>query len=211
MSLRNQKVIIPQFHDVASVSLAKSIQVPDLNQFTLCFEATENNKDGRDWKAFFYSDSSSTEFLSFRKTKNGHSLLIVDSECSLDDALDTSPSGDFFTGTFEQLCFIWDNGSGTIGIHGKNTYKTVYCFDTLGKIIPGNGKLVLGSDRNEISSLNGDIYNFRLWNFTMSSQALSNLSCDVKGNIVDWENDFWSIPTSALKTENNLSCGKHLY
>lgn len=211
MSLRNQKVIIPKFQDVGSVSLARSIQVPELTQFTLCFEATENNNDGRDWKAFSYSSSPSTEQLSFKKTKNGHSLFIVDSECELDSALDTNPSGDFFTQTFEQLCIIWDSISGSIGIHGKNMYKTKNCFDTSGKVIPGNGKLVLGSDRNEINSLNGDIYNFRLWNFTMSSQALSNLSCDVKGNLVDWENDFWSIPTSALKAENNLSCGEHLY
>ncbi|XP_066471322.1 adhesion G-protein coupled receptor G6 isoform X1 [Tiliqua scincoides] len=210
VSLRNQKVVIPKFQDAASVSLSKSVQVPELNQFTLCFEAAENNNDGRDWKAFSYSGSSSTEVFSFKKTKNGHSLFIVDSDCWLDSALDTSPSGDFFTGTFEQLCIIWDSVSGSIGIHAKNMYKTIYCVDTSSKVIPGNGKLVLGSGRNEISSLNGDIYNFRLWNFTMSSQALSNLSCDVKGNIVDWENDFWSIPTSALKAENNLSCGSYL-
>ncbi|XP_042300793.1 adhesion G-protein coupled receptor G6 isoform X4 [Sceloporus undulatus] len=211
VSLRNQKVIIPQFQDTYTVSLANSIQVPELNQFTLCFEATENNGSSHDWKAFSYCGSSpSTEFFSFGKTKRGHFVFISDTECMLNDALDTSPDGDFFTETFEQLCIIWDSFSGTIGVNAKHTYKTVFCSNSYGKVIPGNGKLILGSDRNDINPLNGDIYNFRLWNFTMSSQTLSNLSCAVKGNIIDWENDFWSIPTSALKAENNLSCGSYL-
>ncbi|XP_062834023.1 adhesion G-protein coupled receptor G6 isoform X2 [Anolis carolinensis] len=209
VALRNQKVIIPQFW-TDTVSLANSIQVPELNQFTLCFEATENNGSSHNWKAFSYCDSSATEFLSFGKTKGGHFIFISDTECMLNDALDTNPDGDFFTETFEQLCIVWDSYSGTIGVNVKHTYKTVFCSDSYGKVIPANGKLVLGSDRKDINPLNGDIYNFRLWNFTMNSQVLSNLSCDVKGNIIDWETDFWSIPTSALKAENNLSCGSYL-
>lgn len=209
VSLRNQKVIIPQSLGVDSVSVANSIQVPELNQFTLCFEAKENSSESSEWKVFSYGDSS-TEFLGFGRTKNGHFISISGIECILDDPLDTNPDRYFFTETFEQLCIIWDSFSGTVGISVKHTYRTVSCSNTNGKVIPGNGKLVLGSNRNDINPLNGDIYNFRLWNFTMSSQILFNLSCDVKGNIVDWENDFWSIPTSSLKAENNLSCGKHL-
>ncbi|XP_072852047.2 adhesion G-protein coupled receptor G6 isoform X1 [Pogona vitticeps] len=210
VSLRNQKVVIPQFLDVDSVSLANSVQVPDLNQFTLCFEATENSNNSQDWKAFSYCDSSSKEFFSFGKTKEGHFIYISGTQCLLDDTLGINPDGAFFTETFEELCIVWDSSSGTIGLNFRNTYKTAYCFDTFGKVIAGNGKLVLGSDRKDINSLNGDIYNFRLWNFTMNSQALSNLSCDVKGTIVDWENDFWSIPTTLLKAENNLTCGSYL-
>ncbi|XP_028579401.1 adhesion G-protein coupled receptor G6 isoform X2 [Podarcis muralis] len=209
VSLRNQKVIIPQSLGVDSVSVANSIQVPELNQFTLCFEAKENSSESSEWKVFSYGDSS-TEFLGFGRTKNGHFISISGIECILDDPLDTNPDRYFFTETFEQLCIIWDSFSGTVGISVKHTYRTVSCSNTNGKVIPGNGKLVLGSNRNDINPLNGDIYNFRLWNFTMSSQILFNLSCDVKGNIVDWENDFWSIPTSSLKAENNLSCGSYL-
>ncbi|XP_074804632.1 adhesion G-protein coupled receptor G6 [Natator depressus] len=210
VSLRNQKVIIPQTSDVDPVSVAKTVPVPELSQFTLCFEATKASNAANDWKAFSYSDPLSTELLSFGKTTKGHFLSISGTECILDSVLITNSDGDFFTETFEQLCIVWDGFSGTIGVNGKSIYHTVLCSGTFGQVIPGNGRLVLGSDSNEINSLNGDIYNFRLWNFTMSSQKLSNLSCDVKGNIVDWENDFWSIPTSALKAENNLSCGSYL-
>ncbi|XP_032999798.1 adhesion G-protein coupled receptor G6 isoform X2 [Lacerta agilis] len=210
VSLRNQKVIIPRSLDGDSVSVANSIQVPELNQFTLCFEAKKNSSESSEWKVFSYGDSS-TEFFGFGRTKNGHFISISGIKCILDDSLDTNPEeGDFFTEMFEQLCIIWDSLSGTVGISVKHTYRTVSCSNTHRKVIPGNGMLVLGSNRNDIKPLNGDIYNFRLWNFTMSSQTLFNLSCDVKGNIVDWENDFWSIPTSSLKAENNLSCGSYL-
>ncbi|KAM9564254.1 adhesion G-protein coupled receptor G6 isoform 4-T4 [Guaruba guarouba] len=209
VSLRNQKVIIPQVPDVDAVSVAETVSVPELSQFTLCFEATKgSNDDNDDWKVFSYTDALSKEFFSFGKTTKGHFLSISGTQCILENALPRN--AEFFTGTFQQLCVIGDSFSGSIGIYAKSTYHIVYCPGIFGKVIPGNGRLVLGSNSNEVSSLNGDIYNFRLWNFTMNAQTLANLSCDVKGNIVDWENEFWSIPTSALKAENNLSCGSYL-
>ncbi|NWX41690.1 AGRG6 protein, partial [Steatornis caripensis] len=209
VSLRNQKVIIPQVPDVDAVSVAETVSVPELSQFTLCFEATKGTSDDNDdWKVFSYTDALSTEFFSFGKTTKGHFLSISGTQCILENALPRN--AEFFTGTFQQLCVVGDSFSGSIGIYAKSTYHIVYCPGIFGKVIPGNGRLVLGSNSNEVSSLNGDIYNFRLWNFTMNAQTLANLSCDVKGNIVDWENEFWSIPTSALKAENNLSCGSYL-
>ncbi|XP_062344886.1 adhesion G-protein coupled receptor G6 [Cinclus cinclus] len=209
VSLRNQKVIIPQVPDIDAVSVAETISVPELRQFTLCFEATKGSSDDNDdWKVFSYTDALLREFFSFGKTTKGHFLSISGTQCILKNALPRN--AEFFTGTFQQLCVVWDSFSGTIGIYAKNTYHIVDCPQIFDKVIPGNGRLVLGSNSNEVSSLNGDIYNFRLWNFTMNAQTLANLSCDVKGNIVDWENEFWSIPTSALKAENNLSCGSYL-
>ncbi|NXL42341.1 AGRG6 protein, partial [Podilymbus podiceps] len=209
VSLRNQKVIIPQVPDVDTVAVAETVSVPELSQFTLCFEATKGSSDDNDdWKVFSYTNALSTDFFSFGKNTKGHFLSISGTECILENALPRN--AEFFTGTFQQLCVVGDSFSGSIGIYAKSTYHIVYCPGIFGKVIPGNGRLVLGSNSNEVSSLNGDIYNFRLWNFTMNAQTLANLSCDVKGNIVDWENEFWSIPTSALKAENNLSCGSYL-
>ncbi|KAM3676367.1 adhesion G-protein coupled receptor G6 isoform X4 [Ammospiza caudacuta] len=209
VSLRNQKVIIPQVPDIDAVSVAETVSVPELRQFTLCFEATKGNSDDNDdWRVFSYTDALLRELFSFGKTTKGHFLSISGTQCILKNALPRN--AEFFTGTFQQLCVVWDSFSGTVGIYAKNTYHVVDCPEIYDKVIPGNGRLVLGSNSNEVSSLNGDIYNFRLWNFTMNAQTLANLSCDVKGNIVDWENEFWSIPTSALKAENNLSCGSYL-
>ncbi|NWH29378.1 AGRG6 protein, partial [Chloropsis hardwickii] len=209
VSLRNQKVIIPQVPDIDAVSVAETVSVPELRQFTLCFEATkDNNDDNDDWKVFSYTDALLRDLFSFGKTTKGHFLSISGTQCILKNALPRN--AEFFTETFQQLCVVWDSFLSTIGIYAKSTYHVVDCPEISDKVIPGNGRLVLGSNSNEVSSLNGDIYNFRLWNFTMNAQTLANLSCDVKGNIVDWENEFWSIPTSALKAENNLSCGSYL-
>ncbi|XP_059697842.1 adhesion G-protein coupled receptor G6 isoform X7 [Haemorhous mexicanus] len=209
VSLRNQKVIIPQVPDIDAVSVAETVSVPELRQFTLCFEATKGSSDDNDdWKVFSYTDALLRELFSFGKTTKGHFLSISGTQCILKNALPRN--AEFFTGTFQQLCVVWASFWGTIGIYAKSTYHVVDCPEIVHKVIPGNGRLVLGSNSNEVSSLNGDIYNFRLWNFTMNAQTLANLSCDVKGNIVDWENEFWSIPTSALKAENNLSCGSYL-
>lgn len=191
-----------------AVSVAETVSVPELRQFTLCFEATKGSSDDNDdWKVFSYTDAMLRDLFSFGKTPEGHVLSIAGKQCVLRSALPRN--AEFFTEIFQQLCVVWDSFSGTIGVYAKNIHRVVNCPEFSGEVIPGNGRLVLGSNSSEVSSLNGDIYNFRLWNFTMNAQTLANLSCDVKGNIVDWENEFWTIPASALKAENNLSCGKY--
>ncbi|KAM5283342.1 adhesion G-protein coupled receptor G6 isoform 3-T5 [Hipposideros larvatus] len=210
VSLRNQKVILPQPLDVYQVSVAKSVSVPELSAFTLCFEATKIGKEDSEWTAFSYSNASFPQLLSFGKARNGYFLSISGSQCLLNSALPVKDKEDIFTESFEQLCIVWNNSLGSVGVHFKRNYETVPCNSTISKVISGNGKLLLGSNQNEIASLKGDIYNFRLWNFTMNSKTLSNLSCNVKGNVVDWQNDFWTIPALALKAESNLSCGSYL-
>ncbi|XP_032959026.1 adhesion G-protein coupled receptor G6 isoform X2 [Rhinolophus ferrumequinum] len=210
VSLRNQKVILPQKLDVYQVSVAKSVSIPELSAFTLCFEATKIGKEDSEWMAFSYSNASFPKLLSFGKAKNGYFLSISGSECLLNSVLPVKDKEDIFTESFEQLCIVWNNSLGSVGVHFKRNYEAVPCDSTISKVISGNGKLLLGSNQNEIASLKGDIYNFRLWNFTMNSKILSNLSCNVKGNVVDWQNDFWNIPTLALKAESNLSCGSYL-
>ncbi|XP_075804665.1 adhesion G-protein coupled receptor G6 isoform X1 [Microtus pennsylvanicus] len=210
VSLRNQKVILPQTLDAYQVSVAKSVSIPELSAFTLCFEASKVGSEDDDWIAFSYSNESLTQLLSFEKAKNGYFLSISGSRCLLNSALPVKGNEDIFTENFEQLCLVWNNTWGSVGVNFKKSYETVPCDSTMSAVIPGDGALLLGSDRDEIASLKGSIYNFRLWNFTMDSKALTNLSCSVPGNVVDWHNDFWSISTQALKAENNLSCGSYL-
>uniref|UniRef100_A0A2K6EMM4 Adhesion G-protein coupled receptor G6 n=1 Tax=Propithecus coquereli TaxID=379532 RepID=A0A2K6EMM4_PROCO len=210
VSLRNQKVILPQTPDAYQVSVAKSVSIPELSAFTLCFEATQVGNDDSDWTAFTYSDATFTHLLSFGKAESGYFLSISGSKCLLNSAFPVTEKEDIFSESFEQLCMVWNNSLGSVGVNFKRNYETVPCDSTISKVIPGNGKLLLGSNQNEIASLKGDIYNFRLWNFTMNSKILSNLSCNVKGNVVDWQNDFWNVPTLALKAESNLSCGESL-
>lgn len=208
VSLRNQKVILPQTLDAYQVSVAKSVSIPELKAFTLCFEASKVGSEEDDWTAFSYSDESLTQLLRLEKAKNGYFLSISGSRCLLNNALPVKEKEDIFTENFEQLCLMWNNSWGFVGINFKKNYETVPCDSTINAVVPGDGALLLGSDRDEIASLKGSIYNFRLWNFTMDLKTLSNLSCSMPGNVIDWHNDFWSISTQALKAESNLSCGK---
>ncbi|KAG8510826.1 Adhesion G-protein coupled receptor G6, partial [Galemys pyrenaicus] len=210
VSLRNQKVILPQTLDTHQVSVAKSVFIPELSAFTLCFEATKFGKEDNEWTAFSYSDASLTQLLSFGKAKSDYFLSILGSKCLLNSVLPVKDKEDIFTDSFEQLCIVWNNSLGSVGVNFKRNYERAPCDSTIGKVVPGSGKLSLGSDQSEVASLKGDMYNFRLWNYTMNPKVLSNLSCSEKGNVVDWQNDFWNIPTMALKAESNLSCGSYL-
>ncbi|XP_076999458.1 adhesion G-protein coupled receptor G6 isoform X2 [Tamandua tetradactyla] len=210
VSLRNQKVILPPTLDAYQVSVAKSVSIPQLSAFTVCFEASKAGHGDSDWMAFSYVDASFTAWLHFGKDSNGYFLSLSGLRCSLNDVLPVKEGEDLFTESFERLCLAWDSSLGSVGVHFKRSFDMAPCDSTIGKVIPERGKLLLGSAQNEIASLKGNMYNFRLWNFTMNSKILSNLSCDVKGNVVDWQNDFWTIPTLALKAESNLSCGSYL-
>uniref|UniRef100_A0A8C4LQK8 Adhesion G-protein coupled receptor G6 n=1 Tax=Equus asinus TaxID=9793 RepID=A0A8C4LQK8_EQUAS len=176
VSLRNQKVVLPLTLDAHQVSVAKSVSIPELSAFTLCFEATKIGKEDTEWIAFSYSNASFTQLLSFGKAKDGYFLSVSDSRCFLSNVLPVKDKEDIFTESFEQLCVVWDNSLGSVGVNFKRNYEAVPCDSTISKVIPGNGRLL----------------------------------CSVKGNVVDWQNDFWNIPTVALKAESNLSCGSYL-
>ncbi|CAJ0935944.1 unnamed protein product [Ranitomeya imitator] len=208
VSLQNQKVTIPQNQSSGLVSLSSKVSVPLLKQLTICFEATKTNNSIENWKAFSYH-TSNKDHLSFGKEAYGHVFTVSDIPCILDPALLLDGSKDFFTESFQQLCVIWNSSSDYVFVSTKNSYQAVSCPDAKDLSIPGNGNLTLGSYSSGIEPLHGDIYNFRLWDFAMDSGTLANLSCEVKGNVINWENDLWNIPSWARKAESNLSCVGH--
>lgn len=57
-------------------------------------------------------------------------------------------------------------------------------------------------------SFNGNIYNLRLWDYAMTAQQLSAVSCDSVGNVIDWDNGHWDIPSSLAQTDATLSCSE---
>ncbi|CAH2252933.1 adhesion G- coupled receptor G6 isoform X1 [Pelobates cultripes] len=208
VSLRNQKVTVPQNRS-SIISLSSKVSIPTLNQLTVCFEARKTQNTTEEWKAFSYWISSKDHF-SFGKNLNGHFILISGVLCTLDSVLPLLSNREFFKESFQQLCIVWNSQSEVLGVRTKNKYQNISCPELKGLTIPENGNFVLGSYNNKMGPLQGDIYNFRLWNTAMDSDSLSNLSCDVKGNIINWENDFWNIPLWARKAESNLSCGTSL-
>ncbi|XP_068088148.1 adhesion G-protein coupled receptor G6 isoform X3 [Hyperolius riggenbachi] len=205
VSLRNQKVTIPQNQSSEIVTLSPKVSIPPMTQLTVCFEATNTNNSISNWKVFSYKNST-TDLLSFGKEGNGYVLSIAGVLCSLNKTL--NGNNELFTSSFQQLCIVWDNHLDNISFFVSGNYQTIPCPGTKNLMIPGGGNFRLGSYSSASGPLQGDVYNFRLWDKAMNS--LANLTCDVKGNIINWENDFWSIPSWARKTDSNLSCGTSL-
>ncbi|KAF1375258.1 hypothetical protein PFLUV_G00237710 [Perca fluviatilis] len=76
------------------------------------------------------------------------------------------------------------------------------CFETISPV------LVCALCSGE-QSFDGNIYNLRLWDYAMSMQELSALSCNVVGNIIDWDNSHWTIPSTLAQTDTTLSCSEY--
>ncbi|KAK1171509.1 adhesion G-protein coupled receptor G6-like isoform X6 [Acipenser oxyrinchus oxyrinchus] len=204
VSLRNQKLML---NVKEYVSTATSVTIPNLEQFTVCFEATESVKNKENWIFFSYKDSSSTDLLTFEKAKSTITLTVLGANCDLSNAV---PNSELFSNDMQLLCLTWDGTTGYIAIYTVNTYENIECPASKSKVIPSNGVFSLGYSSKKHDSFTGGIYNFRLWKSAMNTDMLSALTCDEKGDVIDWENEFWSITASYLTTDENLSCGTSL-
>ncbi|XP_077342425.1 adhesion G-protein coupled receptor G6 isoform X9 [Lithobates pipiens] len=207
VSLRNQIVAVPQ--NQSSGLVTSNVSIPPLTQMTVCFEATKTNNSTKNWAIFSYKNST-TNLLSFERTENGYTLFILGVPCSLNLSSSPYPAEEFFTSSFRQLCIVWNNQSEEIFVKAGNANLSNLCPDARDLTIPGSGKFMLGSYNSTSKPLQGDVYNFRLWNISMGFDALANLTCDNIGNIINWENRYWNIPSWARKTESKLSCGTSL-
>ncbi|XP_040206837.1 adhesion G-protein coupled receptor G6 isoform X6 [Rana temporaria] len=207
VSLRNQIVSVPQ--NQSSGLVTSNVSIPPLTQMTVCFEATKTNNSTKNWAIFSYTNST-TNLLSFGRTENGYTLFILGVPCRLNLSSSPYPGEEFFTSSFRQLCIVWNNQSEEIFVKAGNANLSNLCPDARDLTIPGSGKFMLGSYNSTSKPLQGDVYNFRLWNISMGFDALANLTCDNIGNIINWENRYWNIPSWARKTESKLSCGTSL-
>ncbi|XP_051775488.1 adhesion G-protein coupled receptor G6 isoform X16 [Erpetoichthys calabaricus] len=206
VSLRNQKVTIPQ-NKIHVVSSASNVTIPALQQFTVCLEAKRASPNNKDWKLFSYMDSSSTDLLSFGKSSSSFVLSVLGHDCDVSSAVTLYPDGELFSLEMTPFCLAWNGSLGELRVFTKSSQATCLCPDLTNKVIPGNGLFLLGSNYKNFESANVDVYNVRFWASAMSSQKLSSLTCDEKGSVIDWDNDYWSIHPNYLKTEVNLSCG----
>ncbi|MGH0164077.1 UNVERIFIED_CONTAM: hypothetical protein FKN15_046569, partial [Acipenser sinensis] len=200
VSLRNQKLTL---NKKEYVSTATSVTIPNLEQFTVCFEATKSINSKENWTLFSYKDASSTEVLTFGKSESTIALTVLGANCDLSDAV---PDFVLFSKDMQLFCLTWDGTTGYIAISTGNNYEDVECPASKYKVIPSNGVFSLGTSHRNHDSFTGDIYNFRLWKSAMSTDMLSALTCDEKGDVIDWKSDFWNITASYLTTDENLSC-----
>ncbi|XP_031656464.1 adhesion G-protein coupled receptor G6 isoform X15 [Oncorhynchus kisutch] len=199
VALRNQKVTVSNGAGKV-VQVSNSVTIPTLQQFTVCFEIARPNQKSKE-TIFSYTrleDSSGEEALSFGNNQDGMALVMINETCLIDSILNASD----FTSTMKQFCLTWASTTGKVTLYFNSIYRVKTCSNTIGHSVGAGGLFRLGSH----SSFDGTIYNFRLWDYAMDMTQLVALTCDAVGNVIDWDNSFWDIPSSLAQTDSALSC-----
>ncbi|KAL4593421.1 hypothetical protein GN956_G26679, partial [Arapaima gigas] len=198
VALRNQKVALPQ-NSGKILKVSSQVSIPTLQQFTVCFEvARTNQKKGE--TIFLYTDPGANTFGFGLSTSSNVMVMTIDGqECAISPILTEAD----FTAVMKPFCLSWSSLSGTLNLYFDNNLRVLSCSASTGKVITGGGTFQLG--HNSLS-FDGFIYNFRMWNYTMSKAEFSSLTCDVTGNVIDWDNAFWDIPAGLAHTDSTLSC-----
>ncbi|CAB1340270.1 unnamed protein product [Coregonus sp. 'balchen'] len=199
VALRNQKVAVSNSASKV-VQVSNSVTIPTLQQFTVCFEIARPSQKSKE-TIFSYTrqeDISGVEALSFGNDQNGMALVMSNETCLIDSILNTSD----FTSTMKPFCLTWASTTGKVTIYYNSNYRAKTCSNTIGHSVGAGGHFRLGSH----SSFDGTIYNFRLWDYAMGMTQLVALTCDAVGNVIDWDNSFWDIPSSLAQTDSTLSC-----
>uniref|UniRef100_A0A8C1D3V8 Adhesion G-protein coupled receptor G6 n=1 Tax=Cyprinus carpio carpio TaxID=630221 RepID=A0A8C1D3V8_CYPCA len=205
VALRNQKVTMPKSsRNVVRVS--NSVSIPVLTAFTVCFEIARTAQKSTE-TIFTLSDASGTSILAFEKTQRGMELFIDGSFCSVNDLLTSSD----ITSSMTPICLTWTKSTGLVAVYFGGHYRAKTCAPSQVYTLSSGGTLQLaGKGSSSVSvddqNLDGFIYNFRLWNYAMPYSELSALTCDVEGNVIDWDHRYWTIPGSYTQTDSTLSC-----
>ncbi|XP_035986350.1 adhesion G-protein coupled receptor G6 isoform X1 [Fundulus heteroclitus] len=194
VALRNQKVKIPNGNgQIAKVTSS----IPALNALTICFEVEREAFNQNEWLFTYYANNNDVA-LSFGYNQTGMEMVIDGVTCSVKSII----SANDFTSSMKSFCILWTSSDALIAVYFNGTYWGKTCSLTSGHTVPAGGNFHLGGQY----SFKGNMYNFRLWDHAMSMQELKTLTCDMVGNIVDWDNSHWAISSSLAQTDNTLSC-----
>nr|XP_046229519.1 adhesion G-protein coupled receptor G6 isoform X5 [Scatophagus argus] len=196
VALRNQKVSISSGNGQVT-QVSASVSIPTLSQLTLCFELERSSHKQKEW-IFTYSDTNSNVVLSLFSEQNTMNMIIDGVVCPVNSIISSAD----FTSTMKPFCIVWTSSNGRVAFYFSGNYWAKACSSVSGRSVPAGGLFRLGGQH----SFDGNIYNLRLWDYAMTVQQLSALSCDAVGNVVDWDNSHWTIPSTLAQTDATLSC-----
>ncbi|XP_023203564.1 adhesion G-protein coupled receptor G6 isoform X7 [Xiphophorus maculatus] len=196
VALRNQKVKIPNGNgQIAEV--INSVSIPALNELTICFEVERTGSSQREW-LFTYYDINNNVVLSFGYNQTGMEMVIDGVVCPVESIISVAE----FTSSMKFFCVLWMSSNSRVAAYFNRRYYGKTCSPSSGHSVPAGGVFKLGG----LQSFKGNMYNLRLWNRAMTVQELNSLTCDMVGNIIDWDNSQWTISSSLAQTDNTLSC-----
>uniref|UniRef100_A0A8C4IFT2 Adhesion G-protein coupled receptor G6 n=1 Tax=Dicentrarchus labrax TaxID=13489 RepID=A0A8C4IFT2_DICLA len=151
----------------------------------------------KEW-IFTYYDTSSNVALSLGSDQGDMKMIVDGVVCPIDTILSSTD----FTSTMKPFCVLWTSANGRVAVYFNGNYWAKTCSTSSGHTVPGGGQFQLGGQQ----SFDGNIYNLRLWDYAMTVQQLEALSCDTVGNVIDWDNSHWTIPSAQAQTDATLSC-----
>uniref|UniRef100_A0A087YB44 Adhesion G-protein coupled receptor G6 n=1 Tax=Poecilia formosa TaxID=48698 RepID=A0A087YB44_POEFO len=205
VALRNQKVKIPNGNgQIAEV--INSVSIPALNELTICFEVERTGSRQKEW-LFTYYDINNNVALSFGYNQTGMEMVIDGVVCPVESIISVAE----FTSSMKFFCVLWMSSNSRVAVYFNRRYYGKSCSPSSGHSVPAGGVFKLGGKGPLLVSLGvqsfkGNMYNLRLWNRAMTVQELSSLTCDMVGNVIDWDNSQWTISSSLAQTDNTLSC-----
>uniref|UniRef100_A0A665VSR6 Adhesion G-protein coupled receptor G6 n=1 Tax=Echeneis naucrates TaxID=173247 RepID=A0A665VSR6_ECHNA len=181
VALRNQKVKITSGNTQVT-KVANSVSIPALNQLTVCFEVERTNQKQKE-TFFTYLEMSGAERLSVGSTPAGMAMNINGVTCPINSMVSSAD----FTSSMKRLCLLWTSSNGQVEVYVNGQYKTQICSLTIGHSVPAGQ-----------NNFPGNMYNLRLWDYAMTEHQLQALTCDTVGNVIDWDNSHWTIPSSLM-------------
>ncbi|XP_077567394.1 adhesion G-protein coupled receptor G6 isoform X2 [Stigmatopora nigra] len=197
VALRNLKVSVAS-DDAPAARVASSAVVPTLGQLTLCLEMERAGVARQAEWIFTYAHADGVPTLALGAEDGRVVLVLGGATCSLDSVV--SPAD--WTSSMSGLCLLWESSGGRLGVYFKGDHWSETCSDSAGRSVPGGGTFGLGGP----SGFGGNVYNVRLWNYTMTAGQLETLACHAAGNVIDWDNGFWHVPPACARTDATLSC-----
>uniref|UniRef100_A0A3Q1GTC1 Adhesion G protein-coupled receptor G6 n=1 Tax=Acanthochromis polyacanthus TaxID=80966 RepID=A0A3Q1GTC1_9TELE len=192
VALRNQKVKITGGSGQVT-KVANSVTIPTLNQLTICFEVERISQKQKEW-FFTYYDRSNNVSLSLGSDQTKMMMIIDGVTCPIDSII--SPSD--FTTSMMPFCVLWTSSNGRVAAYFNGNYWSCGSIFSNAAIRLCVICLCLGQH-----NFNGNIYNLRLWDYAMDIQQLAALTCDTVGNVIDWDNNHWTIPSTVAQTDLN--------
>ncbi|XP_040920035.1 adhesion G-protein coupled receptor G6 isoform X2 [Toxotes jaculatrix] len=196
VALRNQKVSISGGNGQV-MEVSNSVSIPELSQLTLCFEVQRNSQKQKEW-LFTYYDSSSNVLLGLGSNVGSMTMIVNGVECSIESIMSSAE----FTSSMKSFCVLWTSSNGRVAVYFNRNYWAKTCSTFTGLTVPAGGRFRLGGQQG----FDGNIYNLRLWDYAMTVPQLQALTCDTVGNVIDWDNSHWTIPSSLAQTDASLSC-----
>ncbi|XP_045917000.1 adhesion G-protein coupled receptor G6 isoform X6 [Micropterus dolomieu] len=196
VALRNQKVSISSGKGQIT-RVASSISIPTLSQLTVCFELQRSSQKQKE-SIFTYYDINNNVALSLGSDVSGTKMDVGGVDCSIESIMSTT----VFTSTMKPFCVLWTSSNGRVAVYFNNEFWAKTCASSTGLSVAAGGVFQLGGQQ----SLTGNIYNFRLWDYAMTEQQLRALTCDTVGNVIDWDNSYWTIPSTLAQMDATLNC-----